>query len=78
MNRSCRRAARRELERSFLGLTVVERVLECSECGEMALHIEMWEGDDEPHGLPLSLGRCDCGGFWLPPPLGRTSMGGDA
>ena len=64
MNRAERRAAARGFR--FLGLTVVERLLECSVCGETALHVEMWEGDDYPHGLPLELGRCDCGGFWLP------------
>ena len=56
-------------------LTVVQRVLVCSGCGESALHVEMWEGADEPHGLPLELGRCDCGGFWLQCPSGEE---GDA
>lgn len=74
MNRACRRAQRRSFR--FLGLTVVERPLQCSLCGERALHVEMWEGDDQAHGLPLELGRCDCGGFWLPLPVAAT--GGDA
>lgn len=51
----------------FLGLTVVEELVECTGCGEQAIHVEMWEGVDLPHGLPIELGRCDCGGFWIPP-----------
>jgi hypothetical protein len=48
------------------------RELCCNGCGETVIHIEMWlpsEGDEEPLGLPLELGRCECGGFWLPVPV---------
>jgi len=67
------RAERRALE-SLLGLTVVSRVLTCSSCGETVVHVEAWEGDDEPHGLPLELSRCECGGRYLetdPPTVAR-------
>jgi len=40
-------------------------VLRCSSCGETAVHVEAWEGDDEPHGLPLELSLCECGGFYF-------------
>jgi hypothetical protein len=60
MNRAERRALKR-----LLGLTVVSRVLTCSSCGDSAVHIEAWEGDDDAHGLPLELSRCECGGFYI-------------
>lgn len=63
MNRAERRAYRRACRGS--GLNVVTRAVACSSCGDTAFHVEMWEGDDEALGLPIELGRCECGGFWL-------------
>jgi hypothetical protein len=58
-------------------MQVLSRPMVCDGCGETALHVEMWEGDDYARGLPLDLGRCDCGGFWLPLPVPGPN-GGDA
>ena len=64
MNRAERRAYRRAYRGS--GLNVVTRAVACSGCGDHAVHVELWEGDGDPFGLPIELGRCECGGFWLP------------
>jgi hypothetical protein len=60
MNREERRRARR-----LLGLHVEMTIYRCTDCGDNAVHVECWEGDDQPHGLPAELSRCECGGQYV-------------
>lgn len=60
VNREERRQARRAL-----GMHFETTVYCCAECGDNAVHVECWEGDDEPHGLPAELRRCECGGRYV-------------
>jgi hypothetical protein len=56
----------------MLGPHVETTVYRCSGCGETAVHVECWEGDDVPHGLPAELMRCECGGGYVRVESGRT------
>ena len=60
MNREERRRARR-----VHGMHVETTIYRCTDCGDTAVHVECWEGDDEPHGLPAELSRCECGGQYV-------------
>jgi hypothetical protein len=58
---------------------MVETLYVCVGCGCAYTHVEVWEGDDEPHGLPLTLAVCeDCGAPLSPIPSVAASNGGDA
>lgn len=49
-------------KRGVQPVTVVSTAYRCTGCGEEAVHLEVWEGDDVPHGLPLHMRLCECGG----------------
>lgn len=33
----------------------------CTGCAHVFVHVEVWDGPDEPDGLPIELRVCECG-----------------
>jgi hypothetical protein len=43
------------------GQVTVSTEYQCTGCEAGYLHLEVWNGDDVPHGLPLEARLCPCG-----------------